>query len=67
MREHQLRYDPKIPNELDLVPQADKIGELPGPEYTGTRTGEMPKEKLPTIIDGNLVGATGFEPVTPAV
>ncbi len=43
-------YKLKPETEGDLALQTDKVGELPGPEYTGTGTGEAPKDKLSEII-----------------
>ncbi len=41
----------KLEAEGALQLQARGVGELPGPEYTGTGTGKAPKERLSTIIE----------------
>ena len=41
----------KLEAEGDLGLQAGGVGELPGPEYTGTGKGKAPKEKLSTLIE----------------
>ncbi|AHF03946.1 type I restriction endonuclease subunit R [Marichromatium purpuratum 984] len=43
-------YKLKLEEEGDLVLRADGVGELTGPEYTGTGAAKTPKERLSTII-----------------